>query len=46
MIRQPVSSTNIRSVGYDSTTRTLEIEFNRRPSTGTMASPSMSTRDS
>jgi len=27
MIRQPVSSSNIRSVGYDPETRTLEIEF-------------------
>lgn len=28
MMRQPVSSSNLRSVGYDPTTRTLEIEFN------------------
>lgn len=28
MIRQPVRSSNVRSVGYDPTTRTLEIEFN------------------
>lgn len=28
MMRRPVSSSNIRSVGYDPTTRTLEIEFN------------------
>lgn len=28
MIRQPVSSSNLRSVGYDPTTRALEIEFN------------------
>ncbi len=27
MIRQPVSSTNIRSIGYDSESQTLEIEF-------------------
>ncbi len=28
MNRQPVSSSNLRSVGYDSSTNTLEIEFN------------------
>lgn len=28
MIRQPVSSSNLRSVGYDPATQTLEIEFN------------------
>ena len=28
MNRQPVSSSNLRSVGYDSSTKTLEIEFN------------------
>ena len=27
MIRQPVSSSNIRSIGYDSMSSTLEIEF-------------------
>jgi len=27
MIRQPVSSSNIRSIGYDSESKTLEIEF-------------------
>jgi len=27
MIRQPVSSTNIRSIGYDPESKTLEIEF-------------------
>ena len=27
MIRQPVSSSNIRSIGYDSVSNTLEIEF-------------------
>lgn len=27
MIRQPVRPSNIRSVGYDPNTRTLEIEF-------------------
>lgn len=27
MIRQPVSSSNISSIGYDPKTRTLEIEF-------------------
>lgn len=27
MIRQPVSSSNIRSIGYDSKSQTLEIEF-------------------
>ena len=27
MIRQPVSSSNIRSIGYDSISQTLEIEF-------------------
>ena len=27
MIRQPVSSSNIRSIGYDSKSRTLEVEF-------------------
>jgi len=27
MMRQPVSSSNLRSVGYDPATRTLEIEF-------------------
>ena len=28
MIRQPVTSRNLRSVGYDQASRTLEIEFN------------------
>ena len=28
MRREPVSSTNLRSVGYDPTSATLEIEFN------------------
>jgi len=28
MNRLPVSSSNLRSVGYDSSTNTLEIEFN------------------
>lgn len=28
MIRQPVSSSNLHSVGYDPPTATLEIEFN------------------
>jgi hypothetical protein len=28
MIRQPVGSSNLRSVGYDPATRTLEIAFN------------------
>ena len=27
MQRQPVESTNVRSVGYDPATRTLEVEF-------------------
>lgn len=27
MIRQPVSSSNIQSVGYDAESNTLEIEF-------------------
>ena len=27
MIRQPVTSSNLRTVGYDPITRTLEIEF-------------------
>ncbi len=27
MLRQPVSSSNLRSVGYDPATMTLEIEF-------------------
>lgn len=27
MQRQPVRSSNIRSIGYDETSRTLEIEF-------------------
>ena len=27
MIRQPVSSSNIRSIGYDPESQTLEIEF-------------------
>jgi len=27
MIRQPVSSSNISSIGYDSESQTLEIEF-------------------
>ncbi len=27
MIRQPVDSSNLRSVGYDEATQTLEIEF-------------------
>lgn len=27
MIRQPVSSSNIHSIGYDPESRTLEIEF-------------------
>lgn len=28
MIRDPIASTNILSVGYDETTSTLEVEFN------------------
>lgn len=28
MKRTPVSSSNLRSVGYDSSTSTLEVEFN------------------
>lgn len=28
MIRQPVSSSNIRSIGYDEGSQTLEVEFN------------------
>ncbi len=28
MTRVPVTSSNIRSVGYDESTKTLEIEFN------------------
>lgn len=28
MQRYPVSSSNLASVGYDPTTRTLEVEFN------------------
>jgi hypothetical protein len=28
MNRQPVSSSNLRSVGYDESTNTLEIKFN------------------
>ena len=28
MIRKPVSSTNLKSAGYDPATGTLEIEFN------------------
>lgn len=28
MTRTPVSSSNIASIGYDSRTRTLEVEFN------------------
>jgi hypothetical protein len=28
MLRTPVSSSNLRSVGYDPRTQTLEIEFN------------------
>jgi hypothetical protein len=28
MNRQPVSSSDLRSVGYDNSTNTLEIEFN------------------
>ena len=27
MQRQPVTSTNMRSVGYDASTQTLEVEF-------------------
>lgn len=27
MQKQPVSSTNLRSVGYDNATQTLEVEF-------------------
>lgn len=27
MIRKPVSSSNLKSVGYDPETRTLEVEF-------------------
>ncbi len=27
MERQPISSTNIASIGYDSATQTLEVEF-------------------
>lgn len=30
MIRQPVSSSNISSVGYDERTQTLEVEFHSR----------------
>ena len=29
MDRQPVSSSNLRSVGYDPDTRTLEVEFHQ-----------------
>jgi hypothetical protein len=29
MVRESVSSTNLKSVGYDSETETLEIEFSR-----------------
>lgn len=29
MIRNPVESSNLRSVGYDEATQTLEIEFHR-----------------
>jgi effector-binding domain-containing protein len=28
MERTPVTSTNVRSVGYDSNSQTLEVEFN------------------
>ncbi len=28
MLRTPVSSSDLQSVGYDATTRTLEVEFN------------------
>jgi len=28
MIRKPVESSNIKSIGYDPTNRTLEVEFN------------------
>lgn len=28
MLRVPVTSSNVRSVGYDLATRTLEVEFN------------------
>lgn len=28
MTRQSISSSNLRSVGYDSSNRTLEVEFN------------------
>ncbi|MBG1242575.1 MULTISPECIES: KTSC domain-containing protein [unclassified Nostoc] len=28
MLRTPVNSRNLHSVGYDATTRTLEVEFN------------------
>jgi hypothetical protein len=31
MVRQPVSSSNLASVGYDPDARCLEIEFIRRP---------------
>jgi len=31
MDRTPVSSSNIRSIGYDSDSGTLEIEFNSGP---------------
>ena len=30
MLRTPVSSSDLQSVGYDATTRTLEVEFNSR----------------
>jgi len=32
--RQPVSSSDIASIGYDAATETLEIEFSRTPSPG------------
>jgi hypothetical protein len=28
MIREPVQSSNLKSVGYDATSKTLEVEFN------------------
>ena len=30
MVRQPVTSSNLKSVGFDSFTQTLEIEFRNR----------------
>ena len=31
MERTPVTSTNIRAIGYDADSQTLEIEFNKGP---------------